>query len=325
LFYEADGITPASSGSFAATVTSKGSYTAKVVVGGHSYSMSGSFNADTGVAVNRISRGLLHSLTVQLALDLAGGNQIRGSITDGKWSADLLGFKLVYNKASLASQADTYILRLPGEPQTPGRPGGDGFGTVKVDSGGVVQWSGSLGDATKVSQKTTLSAQGIWPLYVSLYGGKGCVVGWLQFNNAGLSGQVAWIKQSGVPGSYYASGFTNSIDASGVPYHRPAIGNRALNWANGSGQLILGGAGLSLPFTNYCTLDVNNRVTAGSSASKLSLSISTSSGYFQGSVLDPASGKTLKFQGALFQNWNVGLGYFVGPNKTGEIFLGPAP
>jgi hypothetical protein len=267
----------------------------------------------------------LRALKVQLDLDLAGGDQIRGSVSDGNWNADLLGFKLVFKKASHASPADTYILRLPGDPQTAGRPGGDGFGTVKMDAGGVVQWSGSLGDGTKVSQKTTLSAQGIWPLYVSLYGGKGCAVGWLQLNNGGLSGPVAWIKQSGVVGGYYPSGFTNAMDAAGVPYHAPAAGSRALNWANGSGQLILGGAGLSQPFTNTCSLDLKNKITPASSAGKLSLTISPTSGYFQGSVINPATGKSMKFQGALFQNWNVGLGYFLAPDQTGELFLGPAP
>lgn len=325
LFYNADAINPSSAGSFTATVTSRGTYTGKIYVGGKSYPISGSFNPDTGLAVNRVSRGFLRALKVQLDLDLAGGDQIRGSVSDGNWNADLLGFKLVFKKASHASPADTYILRLPGDPQTAGRPGGDGFGTVKMDAGGVVQWSGSLGDGTKVSQKTTLSAQGIWPLYVSLYGGKGCAVGWLQLNNGGLSGPVAWIKQSGVVGGYYPSGFTNAMDAAGVPYHAPAAGSRALNWANGSGQLILGGAGLSQPFTNTCSLDLKNKITPASSAGKLSLTISPTSGYFQGSVINPATGKSMKFQGALFQNWNVGLGYFLAPDQTGELFLGPAP
>jgi hypothetical protein len=326
LFYDGNGVSPSSAGSFTAGVTSRGGYTAKLYMGGRSYSFSGTFDPNTGVAVKKVSRGLLRSVTVQMALDLAGGDQIRGSVTDGSWSSDLLGFKLVFNKARKASQADTYIVRLPGEPQSSAnRPGGDGFGTVKVDASGGVQWSGSLGDGTKVSQKTSLSEQGIWPLYTSLYGGKGCALGWLQFSDGGLSGQIAWVKQSGVVGGSYPAGFTNAIDAAGVPYHRPAAGTRALNWANGSGQLILGGAGLSQPFTNFCKLDVNSKVAPASSESKLSLSISTASGYFQGSVINPATGKPIKFQGALFQNWNVGLGYFVAPNQTGEIFLGPAP
>lgn len=324
LFYDAGGINPSSAGSFTATVTSRGTYTAKLFIGGKSYSVSGSFNPDTGLSVNRISRGFLRALNVQLDLDLAGGDQIRGSVSDGNWSSDLLGFKLVFNKVTHATPADTYILRLPGDPQTAGRPGGDGFGTVKLDSGGVVQWSGSLGDGTKVTQKTTLSAQGIWPLYVSAYGGKGCAVGWLQLNNGALNGPVAWVKQSGAAGNYYAAGFTNAIDAAGVPYHPPSAGTRALNWANGSGQLILGGAGLSQPFTNTCKLDLNNKITASSSAGKFSLTISTTSGYFQGSVINPTTGKPIKFQGALFQNWNVGLGYFLAPDQTGELFLGPA-
>ena len=325
LFYDADGINPASAGSFTATVSSRGTYTAKLYIGGKSYAISGSFNPDTGLAVNRISRGFSRALRVQLDLDLAGGDQIRGTVSDGNWNADLLGFKLVFNKLTHASPADTYILRLPGDPQTTGRPGGDGFGTVKMDASGAVQWSGSLGDGTKVTQKTTLSSQGIWPLYVSLYGGKGCAVGWLQLNNGGLSGPVAWIKQSGVAGTYYPSGFTNTVDAAGVPYHAPAAGSRALNWANGTGQLILGGAGLNQPFTNTFNLDLKNKISSTSTAAKLSLTISTTSGYFQGSIINPTTGKPVKFQGALFQNWNVGLGYFLAPDQTGELFLGPAP
>ena len=64
------------------------------------------------------------------------------------------------------------------------RPAGDGFGTVIGRSGGGIKFSGSLADGSKVTQKTSLSEQGIWPLYSSLYKGAGSLIGWLQVTNA---------------------------------------------------------------------------------------------------------------------------------------------
>jgi hypothetical protein len=232
--------------------------------------------------------------------------------------------KLVYSKAARANQAGTYTLVIPGDSADTNSPAGHSFGSVKVDASGSVTWSGALADGAKVTQRSALSAEGIWPLYSSLYGGKGCVLGWIQLTNDNVGGDVIWIKQSGVPGNYYPGGFTNLIDCIGSPYHKPAVGTRVLDWNDGLGQFSVSGGGLSQSWTNDIRLELNNRVT-NLSGPKLSLSITTSSGLFRGTFVDPETQKAEPFQGVLFQDSNVGIGYFLGSGQSGEIRLGPAP
>jgi hypothetical protein len=59
------------------------------------------------------------------------------------------------------------------------------------------------------------------------------------------------------------------------------------------------------------------------SGPKLNLSITPSSGLFRGTFVDPDSKKSTPFQGVLFQNANIGVGYFLGSDGSGEVHLGP--
>jgi hypothetical protein len=324
LFYDrTNGVTLGSAGYFAAATTTKGGYSAKVSFGGKTYTISGGFN-NAGHATAQISRGVAHPLTIQLQLaDAAGGEQLRGTLSDGNWTSDLLANRVVFNKGlNPAALAGTYVMRLPGDTQSAVSPGGDSFGSVKVDASGNIVWSGSLSDGTKVTQKSALSAQGTWPLYVSLYGGKGCVMGWLQLTNNGLNGSVVWLK-SATASKYYPAGFTNQLEAAGVPYQSAPVGTRLLDLSGGTGSLILSGGGLSSPESTSLSLDSKNKVT-DLSGRKLSLILTPASGLFHGSVLNAETGKPITFQGALFPDWNVGLGYFLTPNQSGQVYLAPA-
>jgi len=325
LFYDStNGVNPASAGYFSAVTTTRGTYSAKVSFGGRTYTVSGGLNT-AGHGTVFISRGVSRPLTLQLQLvDAAGGEQLRGTLTDGHWSSDLLANRLVYDKAqNPAGQADNYVMRLPGDSQSANSPGGDSFGSVKVDASGNVIWSGSLSDGTKVTQKSVVSAQGTWPLYVSLYGGKGCVMGWIQFTNNGLSGSVVWLKSGDAKGKYYPAGFTNQLEVSGIPYRPPPLGTRLLDLSDGAGKLVLSGGGLGSPASNPLKLEFNNKVL-DLSGNRLSLTLTPTSGLFHGNILNPDTGKPITFQGALFPDWNVGLGYFLTPNQSGQVYLAPA-
>jgi hypothetical protein len=39
-------------------------------------------------------------------------------------------------------------------------------------------------------------------------------------------------------------------------------------------------------------------------------------------VLNPATGRKFGFNGVILQNQGVGLGYFLGTNQSGSVFLG---
>jgi hypothetical protein len=259
-----------------------------------------------------------------LHLDLAGADQITGTITDSHWTAAVAADRAVFNaKKNPASQySGNYSLDIPGD-SSAGQPSGDGFATVKVDAGGAVQVAGSLADSSKLTLKTSLDGAGRWPFYTPLYQGAGCAIGWLQVTNHTLAGRVVWIKPLGLAGAAaksYSAGFTNRVNTMGVRYQAPQSKQSLFNW--NFGDLILSGAGLSR--TNLIFINDQNRLTI-SDDSSLKLSLTPSSGLFQGSILDPNSGKRLMFQGALFQEMNVGLGYFLNSGESGLIYLGPTP
>jgi hypothetical protein len=321
LFYETNGINASSSGYFSAAATAAKTFTAKVAMGGKVYPFSGRFDG-AGNALVRLARGSLRALTVRLQLDPASGSQIRGTVSDGQWTANLVADRAGFSrKAKFSTAPSTYTLTIPGL----ATPTGHGFGTVKVGVDGTVQFSGSLSDGTKVTQQSALSANGTWPLYVPLYGGSGCLLSWIQVtNNASVNGDIVWIKPSVSSAKYYPSGFTNQTQLSGIPYHAPAAHSRVLNLNGGNGQLLLYSTEVGGALTNNFSVDLNNRVT-DLSGNQLKLIITPSTGLFHGTVLNPNNGKVLPFQGALFEDWNSGFGYFLGPSQSGQVYLGPTP
>ena len=312
LFYDPNGVTSFSSGYFSARATSRRGFSARVSLGNRTYSLSGQF--DTNGAVTRIiARSGAPALTVHLQLDLTGGGQISGQISAGGWSAELLADK------AKGARAGSYTLVIPPDTASANSPAGNGFGTVKVDAYGGVQWSGTLADGTKVTQTSGLSKQGIWPLYATLYGGSGSILSWIQFTSqpdSDLGGQLIWLKPRGMATASYRSGFTNEVEAVGSVYTHLSRA-RSLD-------LIFSGGGLLAPFTNSLSLNSNSRV-AGLHSNGLTLNITTSSGLFRGSALNPDTGKALPFQGILFEKLNSGAGFFMNNNQSGEIYLPPAP
>ena len=322
MFYETNGVTIASCGYVSASVTAKGSYSARLALAGRTYSFSGKLDA-AGNATAAVARSGAAPLTIHLRLDVASGNQIQGTVTSSGWTADLLADRQVYSKRNPAPQAGNYTLLIPGVLPGTTAPGGDGIGTVKVDVSGNVQFSGTLADGTRITQKSTLSKQGIWPFYTALYGGRGVVASWMQFGtNAELAGQLLWLKSVGASVKSYPGGFTNSVEAAGSRYNQTKSGTYPPT--AGNAQLILQGGGLNQPLTNAVIMTLDGKVSA-SASSKLKLNLNRSTGLFQGTALHPQTQKTLSFQGVLLPTSDFGAGFFLNNNLSGEIYLSPAP
>ena len=248
-------------------------------------------------------------------MDFPGGDNITGQITDGNWTAQLLLNRVVFNKTNPAPLAGTYTMVL----QSDDVPMGNGIGTLSVDVSGNVKCSLTLPDGTAVSQKTTLSKAGAWPLYAAPYKSGGVVIGWMQFSGAasdGFDGQSVWTKPGGMAAPY-ASGLTNLVTVTGSAYKAPPAFHTF-----GPSTITFNGGGLSSPITNSLTWGTGNKVVSGKS---LKLSLTTASGLFKGTVVDPATGHTVPFQGVLFEQNNVGLGFFPGANQSGSVSFTPNP
>ena len=99
-------------------------------------------------------------------------------------------------------------------------------------------------------------------------------------------------------------------------------GMPVLSLASGQGRLILENGNLSQSLTNQVAIDSRNRVS-NLSGSRLSLVILTSSGLFQGRIVDPATGRSIPFNGAVLQKQNRGAGYFLNGRQSGRVLLQP--
>ena len=227
----------------------------------------------------------------------------------------------MFGRGNPAPFAGNYTLVIPGYDANPSLPAGDGFGTVKVNSSGQVSFVGTLADGTKVSQSATVSGNGYWPLYLPLYSGNGSLMSWLAFasnTNSDLAGRLIWLKQAGQHFQVLPGRASPASAKLLVPFTVRTY--PVLNLPTAS--LTFCGGGLASGITNSITIGARNQV--GTPGKQLKLSFSTSTGTFSGTFLDPASGKTLPFSGAVFQKLNAAYGTLFGTgDQTSEVSLTP--
>jgi hypothetical protein len=323
LFFDSNGVTQDTSGSFTLSLNAKGRFSGNLRMGGTRLPLSGQFDAN-GTAQKTIARRNHNPVMVTLQLDPADPDHITGTVSDGIFNADLEGDRAAFNsRQNPAPQVGQYTMVLPGSSDSTTAPGGDSFATIKVDKAGKLRMSGSLADGTKISQSVSISKNGDWPLYIPLYSGRGSLLSWVKFESSDaddLHGDVIWIKPALPRAKFYPDGFTVSTTASGSQYTRPAAGNNVLTFTDG--QVVLTGDSLDQDITNQIQVGARNRVT-NVSDNKLSLSFTPSTGLFKGRVTDPATSKPISFSGVVLQKSDVGRGWFPGQNQqTGKVTVG---
>jgi hypothetical protein len=319
---DTNGVSASSAGYFTAKTTSRGAYTGKLLLHGRTYPFSGRFSSKTGWATNAVVRRPGTPLQLRMLLDNFGGDfQILGTVSDPNgWTSDLQSDRLVFDKRkNPATTGGTINYTMYIQPDT-NAAFGYGYGNVKVDAGGGIKWSGALADGTKVTQSSTLSKEGYWPLFTTLYGGNGVAMSWMQFTNSDLDGIVVWLRPPGPRTKLYPGGFTNTFESIGSMYPRSALRVTGPD----KGMLVFSGGGLSAAFTNEFSVDIHKRVTSPA-ANKLSLTITPSTGIFKGSTRDPITHRIFTFQGILLENGTNGVGLFLGSQQSGAVELNPQP
>ncbi len=325
LFYEASGVDHPSSGGFSIATLPGGRYTAVFTPGGTRFTLSGRFDPN-GNATNIIRRAGTNVLTVVLHL-LSSNNvdQVVGEVSGAGWVAELSANRdaAVVTGAPVA-WTGRYTLAIPGENDSSAAPGGSGFGSAVVDGRGRLSLVATLGDGTKFSQAVPLSSQGQWPLFGRLYAGKGSVLGWVEFADRPTDdflGLLSWVSPAQPKRRLYPAGYEVNRSLVGSRYVRP-IPNTSPVLALGPGILQFEGGNLPSEIVNDVLLRTNNKVI-NLSSNKLSLNLTLPSGQFSGRVVDPVTGKTIPFKGAVLQKRVAGFGLFTGTNQTGRVEWGP--
>jgi hypothetical protein len=327
LFFDTNNLDFESSGLFTATLAGNGACSATVRPGTVGYSLSGQFSTN-GVFYGVIPRGtLLTPLQVQLQLDSSATNRMTGQVSDGTWTADIVAYRPVYSAANPAPERGRkYILRFPGSANSLAAPGGDGFGTLTVDELGNIVFSGTLGDGAHITQDSFVTSSGLWPLYASMYSGRGLILGWLSFTGPALdtiSGQVTWFKWP-IPAwrQLYPGGYTFQTEAIGSVYAF-TNGTRVLDFNQGRVIIESGGLPRNLNLTNQVLLSAANTLTDLTRTNRLTMSINPATGLFQGSFYNYSNLLQVPFYGALLPSLTNGSGYFLTTNQSGRVFFGP--
>lgn len=330
VFRQTDAVRHESSGFFTFTVMKGGvSYSTKILLAGQELSASGKFGFD-GHATKVIKRKGRDAITVEWQADPLGGDEIYGRIIAPSWDALLLGRRAVYAaKTHNAPQAGTYTLLFPGLPGDDRSPQGDGFGMVTVSARGVITLAGMLADGTKVTQVANLSRQGDWPLYLSLYGGGGSLVGRLAFTSSpgpDLGGPSVWHRPA-MKKKLYPDGFSEiPVEATGSRYVAP-VGKTNRVVAITNAVLTFSGGNFSPALDCAALLGADNKVT-NQSPHKLTMTITTRSGLFTGSLTLDGTKSKVPFQGVFLQRTNpvgYGAGYFLRENLSGRVGFRAAP
>lgn len=313
-----------SAGSFSFLVTSRGAYSGHLQMGSTRSSFSGNLDSQ-GQARNTLRQPTGPAMVLQLSL--AGNNEINevlGTLSDSDWVANLTGGRAQFDaRSNPAPYAGRYTLIFPGQTGIPSLPAGDGFGAVNVTASGQALFAGKLADGTAVSQSTTVSAQGEWPLYLSAYSGKGMLTGWLEFaaqTNSDLAGDVTWLKPSVLSSRYYPNGFTNAFQALGSAYAPPARPEEAvLNLTNGT--VTFSGGNLDGPLADAIELGLSSRVT-NLGSNRLTLSFSPGTGAFSGRAEDGTTGQPMPFGGVVLQKLDAGYGALLGTDQSSQVLIG---
>jgi hypothetical protein len=317
LFYETNSARQPSAGFFTLTLGSKGAFSGYVLLDGGRHSFSGRFDL-SGQALVQVRRGGKASVAMSLELkneELA----IHGNVSDGTWVSELNADRAFSISSDPGAPYEgVYTLSIPGDDSAESFVG-DGFVKFWIDYHGKIHATGTLADGAHFSPSTKILHHGSWPLYVSVYGGKGSILGWINFTNrpvSGLGGEVVWFKPSNNSAKYYPAGFTNQTSAIGSPFRLPQSVRPHGTVSITNGVVILAGGNLPSAITN--TLDASSSATG---TNRIALKGNVISGAVSGSFIHPATGRSTALEGILLQNQNGARGFFLGTNQSGRFIL----
>jgi uncharacterized repeat protein (TIGR02543 family) len=288
-----------------------GTYSGTLLMAGASLHISGKFGP-TGRATNHISRAAIPEGPLSVEMILSGTpphvtGTISGTNNGAPWKASLIG-----NKAGGATPSAEYTLLL--EPAFDGAPtnspGGYGY-MVITNRAGVAGMAGSLADGTAMSQSTPISQDGSIPIYASLYGGRGLLLGWINLSNT-ADGSLTWVHPERLSG-IYTNEFINVPQLLLSP------------WTNAPGS-----------FEGLANLSILDTVNGGEVLTNFVVSISPSgkvSGRAVSGSITPGTGQfaltiasgaaRVTGRGAILLNAGYGGGYFLNKSWAGAINLGP--
>jgi len=324
LFYDTNTPAHESAGLLTCRVTPAGKVTGRLLRAGQTLSFAGQFGYDLLASLHILRPAPASPISVDLRL-FAGSGRLTGLISDGVNSGVLEGYRNPFSAVTnpATTYAGRFTVAFSGSADAASSPFGHGYGVCTVTAAGTVTFTGKLADGSTISARVPLAANGQWPLYASLYQGKGSLFGWVtlaETSTNDVQGLLQWTKGAGATGVLYPGGFTNQVTLLGSRYAAPAAGLPVLDLPNP--VVTLDGGNLTVPLQLDVVMDPYNRIAvAPPNALRLSLKLSVSSGLLMGSFLNPDTLRTSALKGIILQKQNAASGWFLGTNQSGSILL----
>jgi uncharacterized repeat protein (TIGR02543 family) len=320
-----------------------GAFTGSLVYAGVKYRLRGEFTGSGIFRTNIPRRGTPIPLALDLLLDLAGAQKITGSVSTPDFSSAVVAERAAFNRVSNPYTAAVplpvrYTLVFPPlAGLTSQQPRGNGWATLTIDSSGRVRWAGALADHTAVTGAAALTKTFTWPLFLSLYRGKGVMLGDVildaQQSASDLSATLDWSKPPQSRDPLFSLGFIISdTPLIGSIYTPPARGERVLSSfdtaPNNGGTASFQEGNLKQGNTNgefaaTFTLSTRNTVAiTGLNPRRLRLTITPGTGAFAGSFFHPLTNKLTPLKGVIFEKQQRADGTFTGSVFGGTVQTG---
>jgi hypothetical protein len=297
------------SGVFTVVIAPSGSFAATGKLGGKNVKFAGVFQNSGAAIIDLPHTG------ITAHLQLAGSGPGRGI------AGTLSGSDNAVITAPLVPGIATpglYTVRIP-PPDDRSLPQGYGYGSLKVSPAGAVTFSGKLGDGTPVTAGSVMVTGSTFPLYVPLYRNAGALVGNVVFetsSNGVLDAGLAWFK----PATPTSSAFSALLALYGSAYSPPTRNQPVIGVSGGDFVFTSG----TEAFSQAATLSTSNRIgPVLPNPHKVKASIKTATGLFTGSCIDPATGKSVPFGGAFFQDTEMGYGVLATKAQPGAVTFAP--
>ncbi len=302
-----------SSGAFTLMVNNPNTYVLTFTVGGTHATATGKI--DNNGQANFTARAGGNTYTGTLQLDLSGvSDQVTGDI-NSPITATLVGDRNVFNsQTNLCPFAGNYTMIVSSNAVVEGQ----GVATIAVDAGGNLRMTGTLADNTPISQSTTISKAGWWPMFVSLSGNKGSFTGWINITNipqSSLNGNANWFHPQSTHGAY-SNEFSLRTPVVGSLFIQPPTGVSIMAWTDGFATFT--GDNLPLPVSSGLTWSSNNTINVDFNDFTFKVG---SSGTLRGTLIRPVTHQQDTVQGVILQKTNWSGGFFLDSGVSGSFYM----
>lgn len=347
----------ARTGFLTVTVTKPGSFTGKLILGGTSYNLTGTFG-NAGLAIFGKAGALLPlarkgltplSLSLQVSA-VTGDGKITGSVLDAgqpfavidadraifnaktnpmlSWIVDGQGNNGKFTAAFPALSAPNQGLGTSAFPQ------GDGWATLTIGLDGKATMVGQLADGTAITLTSFLTAGNRVAFYASLYAGTGSISGRASYQNLETSDATGadfrWFRPVQLlprPAPLYPNGWPGGIN---VDFEASRLVDKAVPYLGAltavdlNGNLLITVDGLPQKAAN---LDPKNKITLVTlpDVNKLTATMTATTGRWTGSFTHPTDLKSKPLNGVILQKSNRATGFYLGPQGSGLASFAATP